>query len=146
MSKGIKLLVIVSSFKQSIASLLNWKLQGCPPPWRPVPPSQKCWIPPHRDFGHSSQSDIFGALRAHLALIFLCFHFESDVDYWHTQLNSTQSLVNLIFLCKPQTTPKPSVTFSQLLHNQTWTNSVYNHISTQLEDSCQKNRSPLPQN
>ena len=55
------------------------------------------------------------------------------------QLNSTQSWVSLIFLRKPQTTPqnhttnhkpKPSVTFSQLLHNQTRPNSVFNLIST----------------
>ena len=36
--------------------------------------------------------------------------------------------------------PKPTPTFSQLLHNQTWPNSGYNLISTQLEDSC--NRPP----
>ena len=33
---------------------------------------------------------------------------------------------------KPQTKLTP--TFSPLLYNQTWPNSVYNHISTQLED------------
>ena len=49
--------------------------------------------------------------------------------------NSTQSWVSLIFLCKPQTTPKPSITFSQLLHNPTRPKSVCNLISTELEDS-----------
>ena len=55
------------------------------------------------------------------------------------QLNSTQSWVSLIFLCKTKTTNhKPSVTLSQLLHNQTRPNSVCNLISTQLEDLFQK--------
>ena len=68
-----------------------------------------------------------------------------DLDFATTQLNSTQSWVGLIFLRnhKPQTTnhnrTEPSVTFSQLLHNQTRPNSVCNLISTQLEDSCKKN-------
>ena len=35
--------------------------------------------------------------------------------------------------------PKPSFTFSHLLHNQTRSNSVFNIITTQLEDSCKKN-------
>ena len=59
-----------------------------------------------------------------------------------TQLNSTQSWVSLIFLCKtkPQTTkPKPYPTLSQLLHNQTRTNSVCNLNSTQLKDASKKN-------
>ena len=61
-----------------------------------------------------------------------------------TQLNSTQSWVSLIFLCKTTTTNhkpqnhKPYPTLSQLLHNQSRPNSVYNLISTQLEDSCKK--------
>ena len=42
-----------------------------------------------------------------------------------------------------KTTPKPSVTFSQLLHNQTRPNSVCNLISTQIEDSCKKIGSQL---
>ena len=48
-----------------------------------------------------------------------------------------------------QTTPrttKPYPTLSQLLHNQTRPNSVCYLISTQLEDSCQKNWvTPPPQ-
>ena len=71
-----------------------------------------------------------------------CHHFSSL--FATTQLNSTQSWVSLIFLCKnhkpkPQTknqNHKPSVTLSQLLHKQTRPNSVCNLISTQLEDSC----------
>ena len=62
------------------------------------------------------------------------------------QPNSTQPKVGLALFSydkpnhnhnhKPQT--EPSVTFSQLLDNQTRPNSVCNLISTQLEDSCQK--------
>ena len=52
-----------------------------------------------------------------------------------TQLNSTQSWVGLIFLCKNQNhnhkpQPKPYPTLSQLLHNQIRPNSVCHLIST----------------
>ena len=78
-----------------------------------------------------------------------------DFNLWHTQLNSTQSWVSLIFLrnhTKTTTTNRTvrhffsafSLTFSQLLHNQTRPNSVCNLISTQLEDSCKKMCPPLP--
>ena len=56
--------------------------------------------------------------------------------------NSTQPRVGLaLFSYANHTTPhhKPYPTLSQLLHNQTRPNSVYNLISTKLEDSCQKN-------
>ena len=59
-----------------------------------------------------------------------------------TQLNP--KLGTPYFPKKPQHTTttkpnhKPSVTFSQLLDNQTRPNSVCNLISTQLEDACQK--------
>ena len=64
------------------------------------------------------------------------------------QPNSTQPRVGLALFSyanhKPQPqnhksqTTKPYPTLSQLLHNQTRPNSVYNLISTKLEDSCQK--------
>ena len=57
----------------------------------------------------------------------------------NTQLNS--KLGRLYSPKKPQTTttkPKPTTTFSQLLHKQTRPNSGYNLISTQLEDSWRK--------
>ena len=57
--------------------------RGCPHQWRPVHPQPQnvestptvTFVPP------APQSDIFGALSAHLAVVFLCFHFEADVDY-----------------------------------------------------------------
>ena len=57
-----------------------------------------------------------------------------------TQLNSTQSWVSLIFLWKPHHTTNHNriPPLSQLLNNQTRPNSVYNLISTKLEDSCEK--------
>ena len=63
-----------------------------------------------------------------------------------TQLNP--KLGRPYFPYKPQPQPqttnhKPSVTFSQLLDNQTQPNSGCNLGSTQLEDSCQKNWSEL---
>ena len=55
------------------------------------------------------------------------------------QPNSTQPRDGLALFsyAKPQPQPqtKPYPTLSQLLHNQTRPNSVYNLISTQLEDS-----------
>ena len=77
--------------------------------------------------------------------IWFAYWAQVSEHFCHTQLNSAKSWVSLIFLRKPQTTPqnhnhkpKPSVTFSQLLHNQTQPNSVCNLISTQVEDSCKK--------
>ena len=75
--------------------------------------------------GHYPRS---GLLRVH------------PIRYCHTQLNT--KLGRLFFPKKPHhtttTKPKPSITFSQLLHNQTRPNSVCNLSSTQQEDSCKK--------
>ena len=68
------------------------------------------------------------------------------------QPNSTQPRVGLALFSYGNhdhtTNHKPYPTLSQLLHNQTRPNSVYNLISTKLEDSCQKKlaqpRPPLP--
>ena len=59
-------------------------------------------------------------------------------DIATTQLNSTKSWVGLIFLRNHKTTPKPSVTFSHLLHNQTRPNSVCNQFKKKIQSHWPK--------
>ena len=78
----------------------------------------------------------------------------SRIYYCHNPTQLNPKLGRPYFPKKPQPKPqnrnhkteKPSVTFSQLLHNQTQPISVCNLISIQLEDSCQKKWvDPLPE-
>ena len=56
--------------------------RGCPPPHEDLsPPSPKFWVLPHGDIGPLPQSEISGALRAHLVIIILSFQLEANVGY-----------------------------------------------------------------
>ena len=71
------------------------------------------------------------------------FGLDSWVVLQH--LNTSTKSWNHNHKTTPHHKPKPSPSFSQLLHNQTRPNSVCNLVSTKLEDSCKKTGSPDPQ-